>query len=96
MNFDQLLLTRSEPLARKLESEVQLLIDTQLLRVNARFNPDSHDIDIPTYARDGMDEETTEDLFSLQKQDFPLVCTFGHFLKRLENTIQYVFNSLYN
>lgn len=40
------------------------------------------------HAKDGMDENTTEDLFSLQKEDFPLVCTFGHFLKRLENSIK--------
>lgn len=91
MNFEKLLLTRSEPLARKLEGEVQLLIDTQLLRVKAGFNPDDDDIDTPaTHARDGMDEETTEDLFWLQEHDFPLVCTFGHFLKRIENTIKYV------
>lgn len=40
------------------------------------------------HAMDGTDEDTTEDLFSLQKEDFPLVCTFGHFLKRLENSIR--------
>lgn len=85
--FIKLLLTRSEPLARKLESEVQLLIDTQLLRVKAGFDTADDCFEI-TRTRDGMDEETTEDLFSLQKEDFPLVCTFANFLKRLENSIK--------
>lgn len=90
LGLNKLLLTRSEPLARKLESEVQLLIDTQLLRVKAGFDSAEDELEAPTHTRDEMDEETTEDLFSLQKEDFPLVCTFGHFLKRLENTIKWV------
>lgn len=98
----ELLLTRSETLARKLEGEVRLLIDTQLLRVKVRtgtgfddaggFDDDVDDEDDDrfemTHAMDGTDEDTAEDLFSLQKEDFPLVCTFGHFLKRLENSIR--------
>lgn len=84
----KVLLTRSETLARKLEGEVRLLIDTQLLRVKAGFDTTDDDAFETTHAMDGTDEETTEDLFSLQKEDFPLVCTFGHFLKRLENSIE--------
>ncbi|KAI5844072.1 hypothetical protein DFP73DRAFT_76530 [Morchella snyderi] len=84
----QILLTRSEPLARKLESEVQLLIDTQLLRVKAGFNYLEDGANISLEIRDGMEENTTEDFFSLRKENFPFVCTFGHFLRRLENTIR--------
>lgn len=90
----QILLTRSEPLARKLESEVQLLIDTQLLRVKAGFNYLDDGADISLEIRDGMEENTTEDFFSLRKENFPFVCTFGHFLRRLENTIRYTPNQL--
>lgn len=85
----KVLLTRSETLAQKLEGEVRLLIDTQLMRVKAGFGTtDDDDAFEVTHTMDGTDEETTEDLFSLQKEDFPLVCTFGHFLKRLENSIK--------
>lgn len=84
----KVLLTRSETLAQKLEGEVRLLIDTQLLRVKAGFDTTDDDAFEIMHAMDGTDEETSEDLFSLQKEDFPLVCTFGHFLKRLENSIE--------
>lgn len=86
----KVLLTRSETLAQKLEGEVRLLIDTQLMRVKAGFGTTTDDDDAfeVTHNMNGTDEETTEDLFSLQKEDFPLVCTFGHFLKRLENSIK--------
>lgn len=75
---------------------MKLLIDTQLSRV-ADY---SHVYgDVIAY-EDGngtagqidsmdMDADTTEDLFFLRTENFPFVCTFDHFLRRLENTITY-------
>lgn len=50
------------------------------------YTPDGED---GAYVWDDS-EDTTQDLLSLNEQDFPLVCTFNYFLKLLENTIKSV------
>jgi hypothetical protein len=89
-NEFQLLLTRSSRLAKKLKDYTQRLIDTRLL------------IDTPLGITDGdsvpgggqranpdhEEERTIRDLFSLKEEAFPLVCTFDHFLRLVENSIR--------
>ncbi|KAF8421382.1 hypothetical protein EV426DRAFT_718708 [Tirmania nivea] len=78
----QVLLTRSEPLSRKLRLELRRLIKTQLVGAAAAEDDSRQD-------RAGDEENAvTLSLFSLQPEDFPLVCTFKYFMALLENTIK--------
>jgi len=83
-NEFQLLLTRSSGLAKKLKGYTQRLIDTRLGIIGGdsvsgeqqRANP-LHD-----------EGRTIKDLLSLKEEDFPLVCTFDHFLRLVENSVR--------
>lgn len=66
----------------------QLADDDQPVNHDQPEDGDEDDAFEIEHGRDGTDENTIEDLFSLQKEDFPLVCTFGHFLQRLENSMK--------
>ncbi|KAF8461600.1 hypothetical protein BDZ91DRAFT_736591 [Kalaharituber pfeilii] len=76
----QILLTRSEPLSRKLRLELQRLIKSQLLLVDG--------VVFTREAPEDQENGDSKSLLSLQPEDFPLVCTFSHFMKLLENTIR--------
>ena len=92
----QVLLTRSEPLSRKLKMELQRLIKTQLIRVVGGNADRERDGDDDMNEAGGEATENTgatllsRTLFSLNQEDFPLVCTFAEFMLILQNTIRYV------
>ncbi|KAF8435903.1 hypothetical protein BGX38DRAFT_105734 [Terfezia claveryi] len=78
----QVLLTRSEPLSRKLRLELQRLIKTQLVgAVASGGEPARGDVG-------DQENADTLSLFTLQPEDFPLVCTFKYFMTLLENTVK--------
>lgn len=78
----QLLLTRSRDLAQKLKLYTKRLINTRLGIIAG----DQHGEDGNTKK---FEEDTTQDLLSLEEEDFPVVCTFNHFLRLLENLVRY-------
>ncbi|KAF8241597.1 hypothetical protein K440DRAFT_665246 [Wilcoxina mikolae CBS 423.85] len=81
----QLLLTRSTGLAQKLKLYTKRLINTRLGVVEE---------DLPSGAEDRInysddfEEDSNRDILSLKDADFPLACTFNHFLKLLDNSIK--------
>lgn len=76
---------------------MKLLLETQLSRVADYLQADGdiipyedgNDIPVQIESMDNVDANTTEDFLSLGTANFPFVCTFDHFLRRLENTILY-------
>ena len=83
-NEFQLLLTRSSRLAKKLKGYTQRLIDTRLGTAGRDSVSDGEQSANP----DHEEGHTTRDLFSLKEEAFPLVCTFDHFLRLVENSIR--------
>jgi hypothetical protein len=83
-NEFQLLLTRSSGLAKKLKGYTQRLIDTRLGTIDGESESDEQQRAAP-----GHDEgRTIKDLLSLKEEEFPLVCTFDHFLRLVENSVR--------
>ncbi|KAG0134889.1 P-loop containing nucleoside triphosphate hydrolase protein [Tuber indicum] len=77
----QILLTRSGRLASKLRANTDGLIEA---RLGERKRPPG-----VNYAKnDDFDGNTRKQLSSLTDTDFPLVCTFDHLLKLIENSIR--------
>jgi len=83
----QLLLTRSTGLAQKLKLYTKRLINTRLGVVEEDTASGAED---RINYSDDFEEDTTRDILSLEDSDFPLVCTFNHFLRLLDNAIKYV------
>lgn len=81
----QLFLTRSKDVAQTLKLYTKRLINTRL-GIIAEDQSGDCDNSIPKES----EEETTKDLFSLDQEDFPLVCTFDYFLRLLENLVRYL------
>jgi hypothetical protein len=81
----QLLLTRSNELVQKLKRYTTRLINTRLGKIDSETPPEQ---DQSTTQDEDKEENTTKDLLSLKDEDFPLVCTFNHFLRLLENSIR--------
>ncbi|KAF8459699.1 hypothetical protein BDZ91DRAFT_741800 [Kalaharituber pfeilii] len=81
----QILVTRSKQLANKLHVELNALVNAQLLD-HTQNKPRSAENTEGNW--DGASEETNESLFTLKQNQFPLVCTFAHFLRLIENTIR--------
>lgn len=81
----KLLLTRSKDLAQKLNLYTKRLINTRLGIIAG----DRHGEDDRGFAKE-LEEDTTRDLLSLNDEDFPIVCTFNHFLRLLENLVRYL------
>ncbi|KAF8420254.1 hypothetical protein EV426DRAFT_675679 [Tirmania nivea] len=73
----QILVTRSKELAKKLQVELEELIKAQLPAPK----------EVVKEKWDGTSEETDKTLFGLSRYRAPLVCTFAHFLRLVENTI---------
>jgi hypothetical protein len=67
------------------------LISTQHSKTDARAD-ESEDFLYPTEQDD--DREVNDTVFSLKEGNFPLVCSFGHFMKLLENTARQVHHPL--
>ncbi|KAF8460084.1 hypothetical protein BDZ91DRAFT_740262 [Kalaharituber pfeilii] len=93
----QVLLTRSRALAKTLHGKLQRLLKTQmegnpnLENEHASLYPEPQFASTATKSPwDGGDDETVKTLTSLTQADYPLVCTFDHFLKIVENTIRSV------
>lgn len=80
----KVLLTRSSVLSNKLEVYTKRLIDTQLNKANSTVD-DNEDM-LRFITQD--DREVNDTIFSIKDEDFPLVCTFNHFVKLLENTVK--------
>ena len=76
--------------------ELQRLIKTQLIRVVGGDGDRERDADGGMNETSGEATENTgasslsRTLFSLNQEDFPLVCTFAEFMLILQNTIRYV------
>ncbi|KAF8459690.1 P-loop containing nucleoside triphosphate hydrolase protein [Kalaharituber pfeilii] len=81
----QILVTRSKQLAKKLHVELNALVNAQLLDYTQN-KPRSAENTAENW--DGASEATNESLFTLKQNQFPLVCTFAHFLRLIENTIR--------
>lgn len=81
----QLFLTRSKDVAQNLRLYTKRLINT---RLGIIAEDQSGDCDNSISKE--SEEETTQDLFSLDQEDFPLVCTFDYFLRLLENLVRYL------
>lgn len=75
----QLLLTRSKDLAQRLKLYTKRLINTRLGIIAEDQGGGGGNVG----------EDTTQDLLSLNDEDFPLVCTFDYFLRLLENLVKY-------
>lgn len=71
-------------LSNKLEVYTKRLIATQLNKANAIL--DDNDDALHFIAQD--DREVNDTVFSIKDEDFPLICTFNHFVKLLENTVR--------
>ena len=83
----QLLLTRSSELAAKLKDYIDRLMKT--LAVYTRHQDQQEGRVFPTTdIEDDDDKDDCETVFELRNDSFPLVCTFDHFLRLLENTIK--------
>lgn len=80
----QLLLTRSKDLAQKLKLYTKRLINTRLGIIAGDQQGEDGNA-----ATKKFEEDTTQDLLSLEEEDFPVVCTFNHFLRLLENLVRY-------
>lgn len=80
------MLTRSSVLADKLEVYTKRLISTQLGQVQPAAEGDQNPLNLIGQ----NDREVHDTVFSIKEQDFPLVCTFNHFMKILENTARLV------
>lgn len=85
-----MLVTRSQLLAKRLKAELNLLIQSRLQRKEFGEYAIVSDDPRRTENWDGLNKDTTQQLLSLQNKDFPLVCTFDHFLRLLENTVKYI------
>lgn len=85
----KVLLTRSGYLAEKLRVYTKRLIETRLMRTTST---DARPCD-PSGVDDSHDELYSKTLGDLSEEDFPLVCTFGRFMKLLENTVRYAFET---
>ncbi|KAF8426773.1 hypothetical protein EV426DRAFT_448432 [Tirmania nivea] len=83
----QILVTRSKELTKKLRMELTALIETQVLNTIHTREPPLEDPEIVN-EWNGAEEETENTLFALKYYRFPLVCTFAHFLRLIENTIE--------
>lgn len=81
----ELLLTRSKGLAQKLKVYTKRLIDTR----RGIIDPDAQIGEDTATSWDDSEEDTTQNLLSLDEHDFPLVCTFNYFLRLLENLVKY-------
>lgn len=79
-----MLLTRSSVLSNKLEVYTKRLIATQLNKANSTV--DNNEDMLRFITQD--DREVNDTVFSIKDEDFPLVCTFNHFVKLLENTVK--------
>lgn len=81
-------MTRSEPLARKLKLDLYRLIKAQLIArgelKELAKTPSEETLEASSEITLGE-----KSLFSLQSEDFPLVCTFGEFISLVENTIRF-------
>ncbi|RPB01641.1 P-loop containing nucleoside triphosphate hydrolase protein [Choiromyces venosus 120613-1] len=75
----QVLLTKSEILAKKLRDNTDDLIDTIVGKNERPCEPGGHA---------DFDENTRKQFLSLTDEDFPLVCTFGYLLRLIENSIR--------
>ncbi|KAF8464839.1 hypothetical protein BDZ91DRAFT_728927 [Kalaharituber pfeilii] len=88
----QVLLTRSRILAKTLHGKLQRLLKAQLevfRNSEEEYNAlESMPKLVDENAWDGGDPETMKELTSLLEINFPLVCTFDHFLKIVENTVR--------
>ncbi|KAF8469778.1 hypothetical protein BDZ91DRAFT_721031 [Kalaharituber pfeilii] len=88
----QVLLTRSRILAKTLHGKLQRLLKAQLevfRNSEEEYNAlESMPKLVDENAWDGGDPETMKELTSLLESNFPLVCTFDHFLKIVENTVR--------
>lgn len=85
----KVLLTRSDVLADKLEVYTKRLIATQLNKSKSPMDGNRDMFHLST--RD--DKEVKDTVFTITDENFPLVCTFNHFMKLLENTIKLVLHS---
>lgn len=72
-------------LSNKLEVYTKRLIATQLNKASVHATLDDDDA-LHFIAQD--DREVNDTVFSIRDEDFPLVCTFNHFVKLLENTVR--------
>ena len=84
-NSDQVLLTRSGFLAEKLRSYTRNLIES--------LSPNSHKSESPQqtdhpFLMTGDEDSDKDSVLTLRDESFPLVCTWDHFLRILENTIR--------
>ena len=79
-------MTRSKELAKKLQVELEDLIRAQLVNtIHSRaLAPEER---VVREEWDGASEETSKTLFELSRHRSPLVCTFAHFLRLVENSI---------
>lgn len=73
-------------LSNKLEVYTKRLIATQLNKANVNATLNDDDDALHFIAQD--DREVNDTVFSIRDEDFPLVCTFNHFVKLLENTVR--------
>ncbi|KAI5837906.1 hypothetical protein DFP73DRAFT_600345 [Morchella snyderi] len=80
----QVLLTRSNVLSDKLEQYTKRLISTKF---GERDLDSDERKDHSNFIAEG-DKEVNDTVFSVSEECFPLVCTFSHFMKLLENTIR--------
>lgn len=79
-------MTRSKELAKKLQEELEELIRAQLITTIHTRAP-APEGRVVREEWDGSSEETDKTLFELSRYRSPLVCTFAHFLRLVENTI---------
>ncbi|KAF8541740.1 hypothetical protein BDD12DRAFT_946309 [Trichophaea hybrida] len=82
---NQLLLTRSGRLTQKLKPYTKRLIDTRLGKFE---DSSSSPVQENSTTWQECNEDTNQDIFSIGDSDFPLVCTFSHFLRLLENSFK--------
>ena len=83
----QLLLTRSTELATKLKDYIDRLMRTLEASTIDQGEQQERDFLLPDVEDD---DNRCDTVFGLQKDSFPLVCTFDRFLQLLENTIKSV------
>ncbi|KAF8241484.1 P-loop containing nucleoside triphosphate hydrolase protein [Wilcoxina mikolae CBS 423.85] len=81
----QLLLTRSGRLTQKLKPYTKRLIDTRLGKFE---DSSSSPVQENSTTWQECNEDTRQDIYSIGDDDFPLVCTFSHFLRLLENSFK--------
>lgn len=80
----QVLLTRSNELSGKLEQYTKRLISAKF----GKRGPNSDERKDHPNPTAEEDKEVNDTVFSVSEECFPLVCTFSHFMKLLENTIR--------